>query len=64
MKLKDYFERTTGTGILSTADSSGKVNAAIYSRPHFIDGDKLSFILRGNAFILYGHEHSFFLNST
>lgn len=46
MKLKDYFEKTTGTGILSTADSSGKVDAAIYSRPHFIEKDNLSFIMR------------------
>jgi hypothetical protein len=46
MKLKDYFERTTGTGVLSTADNDGKVDSAIYSRPHFIDGDKLAFIMR------------------
>lgn len=52
MKLKEYFERTTGTGILSTADSSGKVNAAVYSRPHFIDGDKLAFIMRDRLSVM------------
>ncbi|MCK5836337.1 MAG: pyridoxamine 5'-phosphate oxidase family protein [Desulfobacula sp.] len=46
MTLKDYFERTAGKGVLSTADGNGHVNAAIYSRPHFIDGDKLAFIMR------------------
>ncbi|MDA3895095.1 MAG: pyridoxamine 5'-phosphate oxidase family protein [Desulfobacteraceae bacterium] len=46
MELKDYFEKTTGTGVLSTADGNGLVNAAIYSRPHFIEGDKLAFIMR------------------
>jgi len=46
MKLKDYFERTAGKGVLSTADGNGHVNAAIYSRPHFIEGDKLAFIMR------------------
>ena len=35
-KLKAYFESTKGTGILATADSNGKVDAAIYSRPHFL----------------------------
>jgi len=46
MKLKDYFEKTSGTGILSTADGKGLVSAAIYSRPHFIEDDKLAFIMR------------------
>ena len=46
MKLTDYFETKTGTGILSTADKEGNVNAAVYSRPHFLDGGKLAFIMR------------------
>ncbi|MBU1195304.1 MAG: pyridoxamine 5'-phosphate oxidase family protein [Proteobacteria bacterium] len=45
MNLKDYFEITSGTGILSTADSNGYVDAAIYSRPHFLE-DKIAFIMR------------------
>jgi hypothetical protein len=44
--LKFYFENTKGTGVLSTADSSGKVDAAIYSRPHFLEADQLAFIMR------------------
>lgn len=45
MELKSYFESTTGTGILSTADSNGRVDAAIYSRPHFVE-NKIAFIMR------------------
>lgn len=45
MELKEYFETKRGTGILSTADTDGKVNAAIYSRPHFIEGH-IVFIMR------------------
>ena len=46
MELKNYFETTTGTGIFSTADKNGNVDAAIYSRPHFLEGDTLAFIMR------------------
>ena len=46
MKLKEYFENVDGLGILSTADSSGKVNAAVYSRPHFMEDGLLAFIMR------------------
>jgi hypothetical protein len=35
--MKDYFANTTGIGVLATADADGKVNAAIYARPHFLD---------------------------
>jgi len=45
MPLSDYFEKTTGTGVLATADASGKVNAAIYGRPHFIDDQTVAFIM-------------------
>lgn len=46
MTLKTYFDTTTGTGILATADSSGKVDAAVYSRPHFLDDGSIVFIMR------------------
>lgn len=39
MKLSAYFENAKGTGILATADADGKVNAAIYARPHFLDAN-------------------------
>jgi hypothetical protein len=37
MKLSEYFEQVKGIGVLATADAQGKVNVAIYARPHFLD---------------------------
>jgi hypothetical protein len=47
MGLREYFENAKGTGVLATADADGKVNVAIYSRPHFLadDDQQLSFIM-------------------
>jgi hypothetical protein len=44
--LKEYFESARGTGIMATADKEGKVNAAIYSRPHFLEDGSIAFIMR------------------
>jgi hypothetical protein len=46
MKLDDYFDNKKGVGVLSTADGDGKVDAAIYARPHFMDDGTLAFIMR------------------
>jgi hypothetical protein len=46
MDLKDYFEETEGRGVLATADSEGKVDVAVYSRPHVMDDDTVAFIMR------------------
>ncbi len=43
--LKTYFNEKEGLGVLSTADSSGVVNAAIYSRPHVMDDGTLAVIM-------------------
>lgn len=45
MDLRAYFEQIHGHGVLATADASGKVNAAIYARPHFAGPDSLAFIM-------------------
>ncbi len=45
-KLQEYFENIKGIGVLATADSGGKVDAAIYSRPHFLEEKTLAFIMR------------------
>jgi len=45
-KLKEYFEHTKGVGVLATADSKGKVDAAVYSRPHFLEEGTMAFIMR------------------
>jgi len=46
MELKEYFQNQRGLGVLSTADGSGQVNAAVYSRPHFMEDGSLAFIMR------------------
>lgn len=45
MNLKDYFESKKGLAVLSTADSSGKVNSAVYSRPHVVSDTEVAFIM-------------------
>jgi len=45
MKLSEYFEKTTGRGVISTADSSGNLTAAVYARPHFLDEGTVAFIM-------------------
>lgn len=45
MDLKEYFANAKGTGVFSTADGKGRVDAAIYSRPHFMDDGSLGFIM-------------------
>ncbi len=47
MELNNYFEKTEGTGILATADAEGKVDVAIYARPHVFETDTIGFIMRG-----------------
>ncbi|MDX9714947.1 MAG: pyridoxamine 5'-phosphate oxidase family protein [Dissulfurispiraceae bacterium] len=45
MTLKEYFNTTRGIGVLSTADAEGRVDAAIYSAPYFLDDGTLAFIM-------------------
>jgi hypothetical protein len=45
-KLQEYFESTKGVGVMATADSEGKVDAAIYSRPHFLEEGTMAFVMR------------------
>jgi len=46
MTLNEYLQGVTGKGILATADANGKVDAAIYSKPHIMDDGELAFIMR------------------
>jgi hypothetical protein len=45
MKLSEYFEKTTGMGVLATADAAGAVDAAVYAKPHFLDEETVAFIM-------------------
>jgi len=46
MTLKEYFQDIAGTGVLSTADGKGVVNAAVYSKPHILDEATVAFVMR------------------
>ena len=46
MALSDYFETAKGLGVLATADGNGRVDTAIYSRPHFMEDGTLAFIMK------------------
>lgn len=46
MDLKSYFHKTRGYGIISTSDSDGVVNSAVYATPHFLRDGEVSFIAR------------------
>jgi hypothetical protein len=45
MTLNEYFENAKGLGVFSTADASGKVNSAVYARPHFLTEQEVAFIM-------------------
>ena len=46
MDLKSYFTTRRGIGVLSTADAQGKVDAAVYARPHVMEDGTLAMIMR------------------
>ena len=46
MDLKEYFTNRRGTGVISTAGANGRVDSAIYSRPHLMADDSLAMIMR------------------
>jgi hypothetical protein len=45
MDLAEYFAAHDGTAVLSTADAAGKVNTAVYSEPHLIEGDIIALLM-------------------
>lgn len=45
MSLSEYFESTKGVGVLGSADADGRVDVAIYARPHVIDEQTVAFIM-------------------
>ena len=45
MSLDEYFEGSKGFGVLATASSDGKVDVAVYARPHVVDEETVAFIM-------------------
>ncbi len=46
MTVKEYFQNIDGTGVLSTADGAGAVNAAVFSKPHVLGDGTIGFVMR------------------
>jgi len=46
MELTEYFKNIGGLGVLATADGDGKVNSAVYARPHVMEDGSLAFIMK------------------
>jgi hypothetical protein len=44
-ELKDYFDNITGHGVLATADAAGKMNQAVFARPHVMEDGTAAFIM-------------------
>ena len=63
MDLIDYFNDTKGVGVLATSDADGKVDAAIYARPHFMEDGTLAVIMRDRLthHNLQSNSHATFL---
>jgi len=45
MEIKSYYENSKGRGVLATADDQGRVDVAVYAKPHIIDEKTIAFIM-------------------
>jgi hypothetical protein len=45
MDIRGYFERSQGRGVLATADDEGRVDLAVYAKPHVIEDGTVAFIM-------------------
>jgi hypothetical protein len=63
MDLDKYFKGTKGTGVLTTADEQGCVDAALYARPHVMDSETVAFIMpdRLTHHNLQSNDHAVYL---
>ena len=46
MNLHNYFDEKVGFGVISTSNSKGEVNSAVYAKPHIVDDNSIAFIMR------------------
>jgi len=49
LKLLEYFRDTKGTGILATSNHEGRLNLAVFSRPHVMADGRIAFIMRDRS---------------
>lgn len=59
MGYKSYFENTKGVGVLSAAGKDGKVDSAVYSRPHLFEDGTFGFIMRDRLIHKYVQENPY-----
>jgi hypothetical protein len=45
MDLGKYFENFKGSGVMATADNQGRVDVAVYARPHIMDQETIALIM-------------------
>jgi hypothetical protein len=45
MDFREYFENVKGLGILATSDDSGRVDVAVYAKPHIMQDETIAFIM-------------------
>lgn len=45
MELQAYFKEIKGRGVLATADGEGRVDVAVYAKPHFMEDGSVAFIM-------------------
>ena len=60
---RDYFEKVKGRGVLATADREGRVDVAVYARPHVTAEGHLAFVMtnRLSHANLQSNPHAAFL---
>jgi len=46
MDIEAYFANVKGFGVLASADAEGRVNAAVYARPHVLEDGTLAMVMR------------------
>lgn len=63
MELKEYFDSVRGVGVLATSDTEGRVDVAVYAKPHVMDGDNVAFIMadRLTHHNLQSNDHAAYL---
>jgi len=63
MDLQEYFKNIKGRGILATADENGKVDLAVYGRPHFMEDGSIALIMadRLTHHNLQSNDHAAYL---
>ena len=63
MDIREYFENAKGLGIIATSDDQGRVDMAVYAKPHIMDDETVAFIMRDRLthHNLQSNNHAAFL---